>query len=127
MILELKAELFACATSGKMLIFSRLLRTFILQKLGLPEAVQEENLYELCLMSIKLRIHGREGVADTDLEARLRKFDCHQTDAAVQKKVLLLMHLERMLEVPPSAGGSIPDVKALSDYLYRCLTKGEKG
>ena len=122
--MEQKAYLLQCAAMGRQQQFSETLRSYILFRLELPEAIEETDLYQLCLMSLKLRLHGTGGEKEEALEARLRKFDCHQTEAAVQKKVLLMMHLERALGVPPAPGGSIRSVEEFAMYLYHRTREG---
>ncbi len=117
--MEQKAYLVQCAARGRQQQFYKAVRSYILFRLGLPEAIAEEDLYELSIMSLKLQLHGTGGEDASALEARLRKFDCHQTEAAVQKKVLLMMHLERALGVAPAPGGSIHTLRAFAKYLYR--------
>lgn len=121
--MEQKAYLLSCAAQGRADDFSLLLRGYVLDRLGLPESVRETDLYELCVLSIKLRLHSLDAAAAEDLEERLKKYDCHQTEAAVQKKVLLLMHVERLLAVPPAHGGSIRTMEELSRYLYENVRK----
>lgn len=118
-----KAHLIQCAAFGLKEPFYYTLRRYILTRLGLPEAISQTDLYELCVLSIKLQLHGTGDTEKEGLEERLRKFDCHQTEVAVQKKVLLLMHLERLLEVRPAPGGSIRTLEDLSKYLYSQLRR----
>jgi len=118
------AHLLQYAAHGLKEPFYYTLRSYILSRLGLPEAINQTDLYELCVLSLKLQLHGAGGVDEDALEARLKKYDCHQTEAAVQKKVLLMMHLERVLEVPPAPGGSIRALEELADYLYTQLREG---
>lgn len=103
--------------------FYLVLRRYILFRLGLPEEVGQTDLYQLCLMSLKLQLHGAGSASGAALEARLKKYDCHRTEAAVQKKVLLMMHIERMLAVDPAPGGTIRTLEEFSSCLYQRLRR----
>lgn len=73
--------------------YLELIRQVVLMKLQLPLNVEEINIYKLCVLSIKLQA----GEMTEDIVNRINKFDCHNIDAAVKKKVLLIMWLERQL------------------------------
>lgn len=73
--------------------YLELIRQVVLMKLQLPLNVEEINIYKLCVLSIKLQA----GKMTEDIVNRINKFDCHNIDAAVKKKVLLIMWLERQL------------------------------
>ena len=119
--MDTKKLLLRLAEEGDTEGFQNALRKYVLLRLGLPEDIFQTDLYQLCLMSLKLQLHGAGAVSGAALEDRLKKYDCHRTEAAVQKKVLLMMHLERMMEVKPASGGSIRTMEEFGKYLFSQL------
>lgn len=106
---EKRAEPFlhSLRTEKDSALFAKALRGYVLAKYLLPDAVTEEGLYGLAIMSLKYQA-VRDGKLPKDALLRMEKYDCHQTDAAVQKKVLLIMRLERLL------GCALSDEQAVS-------------
>lgn len=78
-------------------VFYRLLYRYVLIRLMLPEDVEEENLYRLCMMGIQQQKADYPAVDAEMLEKQLEKYDCHQQNAPTQKKILLVMRLEKEL------------------------------
>jgi len=74
------------------LSFKNSLKAYILQRLMLSPQEEETDLYRLCVLNLK-RLAG-ETIVNSP-----QKYDCHQTNIAVKKKVLLIMHLEKLLHV----------------------------
>lgn len=122
--MEPKEILLECAGKAAYEDFQKGLLEYVLFRLGLPACISQTDLYQLCLMSLKLQLHGTGSASGEALEERLKKYDCHRTEAAVQKKVLLMMHIERLVAVPPAPGGTIRTLDEFGDYLYRRL-RGE--
>jgi hypothetical protein len=73
-----------------------LLRRYVYLRLRLPPDTQENNVYNLVVYSVKLRLPGTDGKR---LEARLATTDCHQTSYVVSRKTLLMMEIEQGLGV----------------------------
>ena len=74
------------------LSFESGLKAYVLQRLMLSPQEEETDLYRLCVLNLK-RLAG-ETIVNSP-----QRYDCHQTNVAVKKKVLLIMHLEKLLHV----------------------------
>ncbi len=75
-----------------------LLRKAVCAKLMIEEQ-EERNLRNLVVISIKARDRQAGNLSDDVIRSQIRKYDCHQTSLVVQKKVLLLMYIERELGI----------------------------
>ena len=71
------------------------LKAVILQRLRLP-TLEEDNLMNLVILSVKLQTLG---VSERRLIESVDKYDCHQIGLVAKKKALLLLSIERDLEV----------------------------
>ncbi len=102
------------------------LEAYILARLVLPDTEREKNLYQLAVKSIRaLAPKGAEEQAVLD---RIAKPDCHNTSSAVQKKVLLIMGIEKRLGVTLPEGEELPGTtEELAHSLYRCLGERRGG
>lgn len=80
--------------------FVALVREYILTRLALPPFAAQDGLYELCVLSLKLMAQSLGQNVTEDTLKRMEKYDCHQLDVAVKRKVMLMMHLERELGIP---------------------------
>lgn len=69
----------------------------VCRKLGFR--TEEENIRRLVILSIKQRDKQSAYLPDSVVQKQIRSYDCHQTSLVVQKKVLLLMFIERELGV----------------------------
>lgn len=68
----------------------------VLRLLSLPEDLQETNLEKLVIMSLKNQLKSKQNQKMTVNQLlSLTKFDCHNTNAIIQKKVLLIMAIEK--------------------------------
>lgn len=75
-----------------------LLRQAVECKLMIGEQ-EESNLRNLAVISIKLSDQRAGSLSDEAVLKQIKKYDCHQTSLVTQKKVLLLMYLERELRI----------------------------
>ena len=72
-----------------------LLKAEILRRLRLQE-LEEDNLMNLVILSVKLQTLG---VSGQKLLSSVDKYDCHQIGLVAKKKALLLLSIEKDLEV----------------------------
>mgnify|MGYP000692881589 CR=1 FL=1 len=71
----------------------------VLNLLLLPEGLQETNLEKLVIMSLKKQLKSKQNKKMTVNQLlSLNKFDCHNTNAIIQKKVLLIMAIEKKFD-----------------------------
>ena len=75
-----------------------LLRRAVCAKLMIEEQ-EEYNLRNLVVISIKTQDRKAGNLSDEVIRSQIKKYDCHQTSLVVQKKVLLLMYIERELGI----------------------------
>ena len=64
--------------------------------------IQEDtqtDIRKLVIISIKRQDLRKGNLPDEVIQREIKKYDCHQTSLAVQKKVLLLMFIERELGI----------------------------
>lgn len=99
--------------------FSSLLYSYILYRLDLPKETKEQSLYNLVLYSVRIKMPGED---IKTLESRLSTVDCHQTSYIVSKKTLLMMEIERMLNVTID----IENVKKCDNFAYYTNVLWEK-
>lgn len=101
--------------------FTEALRAYILFRLGLPEDTHERSLYRLVVYSVKLRMPGTNA---RQLEERLATTDCHQTSYVVSRKNLLMMEIERGLNVrlSPEALDRIVTTEDYADALWETMS-----
>lgn len=74
------------------------LREAVNAKLMIEEE-KETNLRRLVILSIKRQDARNKNLPEQWIERQVGKYDCHQTSLAAQKKILLLMFLERKLNI----------------------------
>jgi len=100
-----------------------LLRRYICLRLRLPADTRESNLYNLVVYSVKLRMPGTD---TRRLEARLAATDCHQTSYVVGRKTLLMMEIERGLNVclTPEQAKQAQQLEAYADLLWEEMRHG---
>ncbi len=68
------------------------LKSDLLAMLGLSLELQEDILERLIILSIKQQLQGN---LSKEVMIQITKKDCHQVDLVIQKKVLLVMALEK--------------------------------
>ncbi len=86
---------------------------------------QEGNIRNLVILSIKLQDQRAGNLSDETIGRQIKKYDCHQTSLAAQKKVLLLMYLERELgfHMNDDEATSIETLEDLSNLAAAYLAK----
>ena len=67
-------------------------------KLMIPE-VDEPQIKNLVITGIKQQVMRAGGLSDNVIRQQIKKYDCHQTSLAAQKKTLLFMFMERELGI----------------------------
>ncbi len=75
-----------------------LLRQAVCAKLMIEEP-EEHNLRNLVVISIKTQDRKAGNLSDEVIRSQVKKYDCHQTSLVAQKKVLLLMYIEKELGI----------------------------
>ena len=102
------------------------LEKYIRSCFRLSDAETEKNLYRLAAKSIlTLAPEGGEERAVLD---RISKPDCHNTSSVIQKKVLLIMGIEKRLGVTLPEGEDMPETtEELARSLYRCISEKDDG
>lgn len=88
----------------------------VCRKLGLM-AEEEENIRRLVILSIKQRDKQSAYLPDSVVQKQIRSYDCHQTSLVVQKKVLLIMFIERELGVSLD-DGQAADVETVGELAW---------
>lgn len=73
------------------------IKRYVYARFLLPDDCQENDLYRLSVESIRMLSGGK--AQEAELIRRLAKPDCHKTSSAVQKKVLLIMGIEKQLDI----------------------------
>ncbi|MDD4082059.1 MAG: hypothetical protein WC162_00705 [Sphaerochaetaceae bacterium] len=64
--------------------------------LSLPEDIEETNLEKLVIISFKNQLLAKQGKKINSKQLlSLTKVDCHNTNAIIQKKALLVMAIEK--------------------------------
>ena len=56
---------------------------------------EETNIRRLVIMSIKRQDLKSQNLPDAVIEKQIRRYDCHQTSLAAQRKVLLILFVKR--------------------------------
>ncbi|RRD96240.1 hypothetical protein EII17_01705 [Clostridiales bacterium COT073_COT-073] len=97
---------------------------YILKRLWLESEVTEQNLLQLCQLSLHRQSQGIS-LTEEQLLNSVSKTDCRGTNSIVKKKVLLIMHLEKKLNVrlDDVASTEIDTVEELAAALYRLCGK----
>lgn len=101
-----------------------LLRWAVACKLMVGEQ-EESNIRNLVIISIKLQDQRAGNLPDEVIRRQIKKYDCHQTSLVVQKKVLLLMYLERELGIHMSDddASSVETLEDLATLVSEYLEK----
>ena len=103
-----------------------LLRKAVNLKLMIQEDTQTD-IRKLVIMSIKRQDLRKGNLPDEVIQREIKKYDCHQTSLAVQKKVLLLMFIERELGIAmeDDEASDIENLDELADAVIRNLKGGK--
>ncbi len=96
------------------------LKGYLLAKYMLDADTGENNLYRLAILSIKQNIHPKDAGDYSAAIERVEKYDCHETNSALDKKVLFIMNVERQLNVmlDDDKAAEIVTIEDLVDQLY---------
>jgi hypothetical protein len=100
--------------------FKRKLRGYLLAKLMLAETTEEPDLYRLAVLSIKKNNSEGNLTDNAVLDERLQKYDCHRTNSAVNKRVLLIMRVERQLGIrlDNDEAAAMSTIDDLTEHVY---------
>lgn len=79
--------------------FKSHLKQYLLARFLLAPDVEEENLYNLSVMSIRESLLDKSDADMKYASLSIERHDCHQVNSAVRKKVLFIMNLESKLGV----------------------------
>lgn len=103
-----------------------LLRQAVSRKLMIPEQA-EDNIHNLAIISIKTQDIRAGSLPDEVIRTQIKKYDCHQTSLVTQKKVLLLMFIERELGIymEDDDALSIETLNDLAELTAGYLKKGD--
>lgn len=106
--------------------FAAEIKRYVYARFLLPKDYQESNLYRLAVESI--RILSGQKTKTADLTGRLAKPDCHNTSSAVQKKVLLIMGIERQLAITlaDEEAEKINTLEELSGTVFQAWEKKQR-
>mgnify|MGYP005777189985 FL=1 len=74
------------------------LKIAVCKKLMLSET-GETDIRRLVIMSIKRQDAKKRHLPDAVIEKQIRQYDCHQTSLVAQRKVLLLLFVEKELGI----------------------------
>ncbi|MGI5173962.1 hypothetical protein H0R92_10250 [Treponema sp. OMZ 840] len=101
-------------------IFKSYLKEYLLTRFMLNSNIEEENIYNLAVMSIKANLSDKSAESLANADLRIDKYDCHHTNSAVRKKVLFIMNLEKKLNIhlPDDAAVEINNIEDLALLLY---------
>lgn len=103
-----------------------LLRNAVNLKLMIQEDTQTD-IRKLVIISIKRQDLRKGNLPDEVIQREIKKYDCHQTSLAVQKKVQLLMFIERELGIAmeDDEASDIENLDELADAVIRHLKGGK--
>ena len=92
--------------------------------------IQEDtqtDIRKLVIISIKRQDLRKGNLPDEVIQREIKKYDCHQTSLAVQKKALLLMFIERELGIAmeDDEASDIENLDELADAVIRHLKGGK--
>lgn len=63
------------------------------------EKAETDNIRKLCILSIRRQMSENVGLSDREIVRQIEKYDCHQTNLVTQKRVLLMLYVERELNI----------------------------
>lgn len=63
------------------------------------EKAETDDIRKLCILSIRRQISENVGLSDREIVRQIEKYDCHQTNLVTQKRVLLMLYVERELNI----------------------------
>ncbi len=118
---EREAEKISLMVSYRQFYIS--LHQYVLERLGLDQTVGENNLMELCKMSLQ-RLNL--SLTENQLLSSFSQTDCRRTSSIVKKKILLIMHLEKKLDIrlDDVISTEIDTMEELAETFYAFAKKG---
>ena len=118
---EREAEKISLMVSYRQFYIS--LHQYVLERLGLDQTVGENNLMELCKMSLQ-RLNL--SLTENQLLSSFSQTDCRRTSSIVKKKILLIMHLEKKLDIrlDDVISTEIDTMEELAETVYAFAKKG---
>lgn len=101
-------------------LLGRLCREYLLIRLRLDGCTHGENLYQLCVLSIK-KNHPVASTSTSD--DALDTYDCSREELAIRKKTLLIISMEKLLDIrlDDDLASDMETVTQLSDAIYFAL------
>lgn len=89
-------------------------------KLMIPED-DTDDIAKLAILSIKRESSAQASLSDQTIRRQIEKYDCHQTNLVAQKKVLLIMFIERELGISltDDEASSVKTIQDLSKLFFR--------
>ena len=104
--------------------FGHVIREYILERYMLDPDEKEEDILELAKLSLK-KMTEYKGFTDAQISNSFSTTDCRGTNSIVKKKTLLIMNIEKKLDVKidDETYPSIDTVEDLSDVLYSLLKR----
>ena len=63
------------------------------------EKAETDDIRKLCILSIRRQMSENVGLSDREIVRQIEKYDCHQTNLVTQKRVLLMLYVERELNI----------------------------
>lgn len=60
---------------------------------------ETDDIRKLCILSIRKQMSENVGLSDREIVRQIEKYDCHQTNLVTQKRVLLMLYVERELNI----------------------------
>lgn len=118
---EREAEKISLMVSYRQFYIS--LHQYVLERLGLDQTVGENNLMELCKMSLQ-RLNS--SLTENQLLSSFSQTDCRRISSIVKKKILLIMHLEKKLDIrlDDVISTEIDTMEELAETFYAFAKKG---
>lgn len=108
--------------------FKRLVKQYLLVRFMLAPDVEEKNLYNLSVMSIKASLWDKSTAGMDYASLRIEKHDCRQANSAVRKKALLIMNLESKLGIRLSDDQveTVETIEDLASLMYPEYVKSKE-
>lgn len=104
--------------------FALVIREYILERYMLDPDEKENDILALAKLSLK-KMTEYKGFTDNQISNAFSTTDCRGTNSIVKKKTLLVMNIEKKLDVKidDETYPSIDTVEDLSDVLYSLLKR----
>lgn len=92
-----------------------------------PEEADTDVIRNLCILNIRKQSASGSGLSDGTIGRQIEKYDCHQTNLVTQKKVLLMLYIEKTLGIrlEDDQAAEILTVRDLAAAVKKCVTKDQ--